>query len=238
VERGWEPAETAVVKRLVGERDLVIDVGANLGWYTIVFSRAVGTHGGVIAFEPHPRNYELLAANVHLNRVEDRVTTYQLALMESEGSVPFELAASNFGDHRIRFSDGSRSNASERYGESGRSVITVRTTTLDSVLQQDARYQKAREIKLLKVDCQGSEVAVLRGAQKALANTQNLVAEYWPYGIRRTGYLPEEFLNVMSDHFSRFARVGDGGEPHFRPVSMLYDDARTVSRLTDYLFVK
>jgi FkbM family methyltransferase len=237
VERGWEAAETAFVKRIVGERDLVIDVGANLGWYTIVFSRAVGPHGGVIAFEPHPRNHELLTENIRLNRVEDRVTAYQVALADTDGTVPFELAASNFGDHRIRFGDGNRSNETEQYGESGRSVISVPSRTLDNVLLNDASYARAQQIKLVKLDCQGAEIAVLKGAPKALTKTQNLMAEYWPYGLRRSGNAPEEFLQIIAANFARFARVRSG-EPQFKPISTLFDDARTVSRLTDYLFVK
>jgi hypothetical protein len=157
--------------------------------------------------------------------------------MDATGTVPLELAASNFGDHRLRFDKAARPNDTEQYSESARSVITVRTTTLDTVLRHNDRYARTRRIDLLKLDCQGSEIAVLKGAREAVANTRYLLAEYWPYGIRRTGAAPEEFLEIIAGNFARFARVRNGA-PQFQPVSMLRDDARTVSRLTDYLFVK
>jgi FkbM family methyltransferase len=239
LEGGWEPAETAFVKQLVAAGDLVVDVGANIGWYSVVFARLVGERGSVIAFEPHPRNYELLTNNIRRNGVDERVTVHQLALMDSDGAIAFELSPSNFGDHRIRFGGLPRSEESEQYEESRRSVISVSGTTLDNALRSSAARADIRKIKLLKVDCQGSEIAILRGAATALSHAECLVSEYWPYGLRRAGHDPEEFLQIVANNFSRFARVRGTTEANrFEPVSMLPDDARRIQGAMDYAFLK
>src|SRR5689334_2171068 len=75
----WERAETEFLKRLVHEGDRVIDAGANLGWFTVVLAKLVGTGGEVFAFEPEPRNYSLLCENVRMNAVEKQARLFQLA---------------------------------------------------------------------------------------------------------------------------------------------------------------
>jgi FkbM family methyltransferase len=237
LEGAWEPAETAFVKQFVGAGDLVVDVGANIGWYSVVFARLVGARGSVIAFEPHPRNCELLTNNIRRNRVDDRVTVHQLALMDADGTITFELSPSNFGDHRIRF--GSLAGEREQYDESRRSVIPVSGTTLDNALQSSPPAGGMRRIRLLKVDCQGAEIAILRGAAASLSHAECLVSEYWPYGLRRAGHDPEEFFQIVANNFSRFARVRSTTEANcFQPVAVLRDDARRIRGAMDYAFLK
>src|SRR5437867_3185244 len=64
----FEPFETQLVQQMVRPGDVVLDVGANIGYYTLIFAELVGEQGHVYAFEPDPRNFAFLAKNVHSNR--------------------------------------------------------------------------------------------------------------------------------------------------------------------------
>jgi len=242
----WEETETNFIKTIVKKGDFAIDVGANLGWYTITLANLVGENGFILAFEPNPRNHKLLLENIRLNQVENQVKTYQSALLDSKSTVNFELSESNFGDHRVRFNH-FNSKEVEKYNESSRSVITVEAIALDEIL---ADYLvKNKVIKLVKLDCQGSEVAILRGAQKTLEKVEYLVTEYWPYGIRRAGYEPSQFVQIVKSSFTSFAKVSNNSEisyGNFKPMSEFEAnvktefgvDIKTVTKATDYIFRK
>ena len=60
----WEPFETKIVKKLVQRGDVAVDIGANIGYYTLLFSRLVKLSGKVFAFEPEPANFSLLKKNI------------------------------------------------------------------------------------------------------------------------------------------------------------------------------
>ena len=68
VSKTWEPEETKLVSRLLEEGDVFVDVGANLGYFTLIASDAVGKTGRVFAFEPEPNNFSLLQKNVEVNK--------------------------------------------------------------------------------------------------------------------------------------------------------------------------
>ncbi|MDJ0534558.1 MAG: FkbM family methyltransferase [Xenococcaceae cyanobacterium MO_207.B15] len=89
----------------------------------------VGQKGSVIAFEPEPKNYTLLTSNIRLNKLNN-VSAYQLALMDSKGKIELEISESNYGDHRIKFTN-SLAPANETLAESDRKSISVSACTLD-----------------------------------------------------------------------------------------------------------
>lgn len=99
------------------------------------------------------------------------------ALQERDGEIEFELSTQNFGDHRVRAVPGAPSLASlEQTG--AREIRRVQARTLDSVLAECGPAECP--IRLLKNDTQGAEVAIFRGAVRALAATQAMTAEFWP----------------------------------------------------------
>src|SRR4051794_41178218 len=79
----WEPNVTAAFVRALAPGDVCLDIGAHIGYYTLLASRVVGPRGHVYAFEPSPENYSGLRANVELNGLRN-VTTAQLAVGEQE----------------------------------------------------------------------------------------------------------------------------------------------------------
>lgn len=95
----FEKFETELVKKEVKEGDIVLDVGANIGYYTLIFSKAVGRRGKVFAFEPEPNNFILLQKNVQINNLEN-VTLIQKAVSKKSGKIYLYLCDYNHGQHR------------------------------------------------------------------------------------------------------------------------------------------
>src|SRR5437870_2877368 len=98
--QSYEPFETQWIQYLVRPGDVVLDIGAHIGYYTTLLSQLVGVHGKVVAFEPDPTNFTLLQQNVARIACTN-VTLYNLALSDRNGTVALYLSADNAGDHRI-----------------------------------------------------------------------------------------------------------------------------------------
>jgi FkbM family methyltransferase len=183
LERGeWEPFETAVVSRLVRAADLIVDAGANIGWYTMV-SASLGAR--VIACEPLPANAALLRVNVEANGFGPNVEVHECALGRAAGVATLALSTDNQGDHRVMV------------GPTKRTSVSVQVSTLDALLA-------GRRPTLIKIDTQGSEVAILEGGRSAWAPTDvlppvTLVLEFWPYGLAQCGANVERLLDLLGE---------------------------------------
>ena len=85
-ERGlWEPFETELIRRSLAPGARFLDAGANLGYFSVLAAARVGERGRVYAFEPEPRNFALLEANLALNGYDERALACQAALSEADG---------------------------------------------------------------------------------------------------------------------------------------------------------
>jgi FkbM family methyltransferase len=148
----YEPITTGLIRELVGGADTFVDVGANIGFYSLVAS-VCHPRLNVIAFEPNPKNFRLLRANAEANRL-DRLVCEPAALSDSEGTAalylsPSDMSASLESDFESRPSQ----------------AIEVRRTTLDDYLA--TRPAPGRLV--LKVDVEGHESAVMEGAEQTIA---------------------------------------------------------------------
>jgi FkbM family methyltransferase len=144
--RTWEPFETKVFGRLCKQGDFVVDLGANIGWYSVIASRLVRATGKVVSFEPDPINLEVLKKNVALSCHGGQVKIQNLALADHKSSSELFLCPTNLGDHRL-FDDGM-----------ARETVVVGVDTLDAFFG-DSPHRPT----LVKSDTQGSEARILRG---------------------------------------------------------------------------
>jgi hypothetical protein len=96
----YEPYLTKLVMDLIRPGDVVVDVGAMIGYYTVIFARLVGADGTVYAFEPDPENFAILEENVSLNGYS-HVRLERAAVSDRAGTGRLYLNTSNRGDHRI-----------------------------------------------------------------------------------------------------------------------------------------
>ncbi len=162
---GFEAAEQRALRGLLAPGQRALDVGANVGLYTVIMARAVGPTGHVWSFEPAPATAGLLRANVGLNRLRN-VTVAAVAAGDSEGEA--EL---------LEFPDGmdvyNSVGAGVRPAERVSAVRSVRVpaVTLDGY----AAREGIRRIDVLKVDVEGAEERVLRGAVGLLRRSPGIV---------------------------------------------------------------
>lgn len=143
----YERSKQEVVRRLDMEGKTVFDVGANAGYYTLAFSRMVGPKGSVFAFEPLGRNCEKILRHLSLNGIRN-AQLVQCALSDENGFTGFATGNSDFEG---------------RMAKEGRYLVPV--STIDTIVRNlihDAPH-------LLKIDVEGAEAAVLRGARDLLS---------------------------------------------------------------------
>ncbi len=174
----YEAFESELIRSLLSPGDTFVDVGANIGLHTLWASRAVGPGGRVVAFEPDPSNFALLAQNVAWNRCAN-VELVAKAVCDKPGQLLLYQNEENRGKLSLR-----------DLTHSGRAVA-VEATTLDAHLQgQD------RPIGLIKMDIEGAEPLALAGMSKTLDchSEVALLVEFTPIFIRAFGQSPEGFL--------------------------------------------
>jgi FkbM family methyltransferase len=160
----------------------VADVGANQGLYTLFLSRLV-PDGHVFGFEPDPVLFASLKENVSRN-CDQNVSLFNYAVASKAGSLSLMEGQLNRGDNRIVSS-----------AQPGAVISKVRAIALDTMIP-DLR------LDLLKIDVQGFELEVLRGAEKLLDANRNLLVliEFWPHGLQLAGSTPEEVLGLLKAH--------------------------------------
>ena len=178
----YEPLATDLVRSEIGPGDVVLDIGANIGYYTLIFAKCVGPAGRVFAFEPEPGNFALLQENVATNGYRN-VTLARLAVSDRAGRARLFLDADNAGDCRMYDSHDQRPS------------VDIATVRLDDHLASLDR------IDLIKMDIQGAEPAALRGMRGLLERHRQvrLLLEFWPYGLQLFGADPKEFLDTLRE---------------------------------------
>ncbi len=188
LEGAWERAVTRVFLRALRPGMTVVDVGANVGWYTLLAARAVGPRGRVYAFEPDPQIAELLRDNVELNGYGDRVQVEEAALGATAGSATFYAAAKHRGN-------GSLVPGLNQLGDASAEI-----TPFDVAVRRLDDYGAA-DVGLLKVDAEGGEANVFRGARETLARSPKLTAivEFWPIFFTRAGEDAAAFLDARAN---------------------------------------
>ena len=167
----YEPMETRLVVSTLQEGDVFLDIGANVGWYSVIAARKVGASGKVIAFEPDPDNFGLLKKNCELNKLGN-VELHNRAISDCDGKDYLYRSTSNFGDHQLHAT-----------ADESRAKVEVETVKLDSLFPAGDIA-----IKAIKIDTQGSEAKIMRGMQTFIARQKPVIfTEFWPYGLRNNG---------------------------------------------------
>lgn len=161
---GWEPANTLAVIHLIRKGATVFDVGANTGYFTLLFSAIAGEVGQVFAFEPVPSTAEVLRRNLASNpRTAQNVTVLEVALSDREGVVRINVAGDrNLGASHVvaaPVDDLGR----ERAGVIG--TILIPCSTADAVWRRLGRPA----VDLVKIDIEGHEYHALRGMREVIA---------------------------------------------------------------------
>lgn len=149
----YEHEKQRLFMRAVRPGGVVYDVGAHVGFYTLLASVLVGTRGRVVAFEPFARNLGYLRRHLELNRTTN-VTVVEAAVCDHDGMV------------RLRDGPGSSQVHVDNSG-----TLSVRAVTLDGLVYQ----HHLPPASVIKMDIEGSEAAALRGAMRLLKEKRPLL---------------------------------------------------------------
>jgi len=204
--QAYERQQTRLFKGILGPGMVVLDIGANIGYYSLIAARIVGPAGTVYAFEPEPRNHELLVKNINLNGYSN-VTPIQKAVSNKHGKVRLFIDRVNLGAHSF-----SRDNNEKNAGS-----IEVEATTVDDFL---GGLSQDNEVDLIRMDVEGAEGLVIEGANHTLRNSNvKLMMEFSPRQLRNVGTDPQRLLRDLRDQgfrprvvdeFNRCIKDGEG----------------------------
>jgi FkbM family methyltransferase len=161
-----------------------VDVGANIGYFTLLAGSVVGPAGRVVAFEPTPAVVNRLRENVRLNGLRN-VTSVQKAISDHRGTAQFFLS-----------DEDPEANSLFRQNTAAKRV-EVETATLDDEL---SRYAIGK-VDVLKIDTEGAELSVLQGARKTLtgASPPKIFLEINPVTLRMAGVAAEQIFNKLDE---------------------------------------
>ena len=188
----YEPATSRLFLSILQPGDTFIDIGAHIGYFSMLAAAAVGDTGEVIAFEPSPGNYRHLVEHIALNGFTN-VLPLHLALGDHEGVAPLHLNADNDGGHALfdvgLFDINLKSRAHPE-------VYPAFLSRLDHVL----RGRPMRSVKAVKLDVEGSEVYALRGAVETLARcgVPYVIAEVNRGGLEHMGTSEGDMRSLMT----------------------------------------
>jgi FkbM family methyltransferase len=171
--------EIGLLRQVVKPGARVLDIGANIGFYSSLLAELAGPSGHVHAFEPDPLNFKRLQ-----RAVGDRptITLHHAAVADKPGTLKLYLSDRLNVDHRTY--------EPESYDK----VVEVKAVRIDDVVG-------AERVDVIKMDIQGFEAQALGGMLHTLRNNAHLVllSEFWPYGLRRSGSSARAYRQALLD---------------------------------------
>jgi FkbM family methyltransferase len=182
---------TEIFERTIDPGMVVLDIGAYMGYFTLLAARRAGRDGTIVSFEPHPRSFQLLRQNVVQNDFGDRVILVQKALAATTGVRRFFARSVN-------------------ESESGFTPSQNRLSELEVDCVVADAFLLGRAVDVVKIDVEGSELEVLRGMRQTLSGSAGatLFVEYNPAALRSAGTNPLELLELL-DRYGYEAYVID-----------------------------
>lgn len=202
---GWMGAEEVGLLRLLVRPGMqVVDVGANVGLYSLLLGRLVGERGCVYSFEPEPHLYATLRENCSSNGLTN-VVPFGYAAGTSHRRQWFQCATFNSGNNSLIRSS------------SHAVTLEVTVVRIDDILPVE-------KVDFVKIDVQGHELGALAGMERVLSSNPDIRVffELWPEGLREAGDSPESLLDFFLERdFLLYETVGTHLQPVRDPAQLL-----------------
>ncbi|HRZ49576.1 MAG TPA: FkbM family methyltransferase, partial [Bacteroidales bacterium] len=148
-----EQQETRYWCKSVKQGEIILDIGANIGYYSLLASKRIGGRGRIYAFEAAPETFKKLSANIQRNEIEN-VVAYNLAIADFRGTIDLHIADTrNSGMSSIA-----------AFAEESGQTVTVPTDTIDNFVNDNS----VDRIDRVKIDVEGAEMLVLKGMENTL----------------------------------------------------------------------
>jgi FkbM family methyltransferase len=195
MQRKWDEPTTHLVERIIKPGDRFLDIGANIGYFTVFGAALVGGTGHVHAFEPNPRTYDVLTRNVRINRFSHVCTLHQSALADRTGSATIHTFVRNqAGSTLSTLPDHLLEEWHERPVD-----CAVPLTTLDAVFAD-----RKDVFSCIKIDAEGSEAMIWAGATRFFrehVNDRTLILHEWnPPALTGAGADPRALMAAFTRH--------------------------------------
>ena len=185
----WEANTTKLVKEILKEGNIAIDIGTSIGYFTLLFARQVGKTGKVISVEQGGMQYQYLCENVNYNGYQDRVLTFLNAAWSKDETIVLPIL-----------------------GYKGKNQV-VEGIKVDTILKKN----NIKKVDLIKIDVDGAEPWVLEGLVKTFENNSELkmVIEYYPSYIEGAGGSVEKFWEIINKYFTHKRIEGEYSDTHY-----------------------
>jgi len=167
----YEPGVTAVIERVLSPGMTFVDIGANIGYFSVLASKKVANTGKVFAIEPYPYNIKLIQQNIALNQC-DNVDVLPFALSKTKGFLSYDDSAGNSGN----------------VGDLDSNFAKLLKSTIVYCMPLDELIDSATKVDLIKMDIEGAEYLALQGMQR-------IISEHAPIIISE---ISDEFLKRVS----------------------------------------
>ncbi|MDQ4023691.1 MAG: FkbM family methyltransferase [Thermoproteota archaeon] len=186
--------------------DIVVDIGAHMGRYTIISSKRVGAQGKVVAIEAHPNNFEMLNRNIKLNQLTN-VIPLNYAVFSKETKIKLYLPDEESG-YTMHHSIMSNYVFTKYKDKTEDKFVEVSANTLDYFLQLEG----ITDVNWIKIDVEGAEFEVLKGAHNVLSNSKNISLLIEVHG--KDTYEP--IIESLRSHNFKidFEKTYENGEKH------------------------
>jgi len=189
--RTWEPSTTYELLRRVPAGGTFVDVGAHVGWYTLKAAQVVGPKGHVIAVEPNRETLVQLRDNIRASRVNAIVVVAPVACSESETTLTF------YATSRANTGGSSLSLANAAQDAPITASYPVRARRLDDIVEE----ARVGRVDAIKIDVEGAEFLVLKGAAETLDRDRPIVAvELIDRQLKAMGSSAAELIAFMRSH--------------------------------------
>lgn len=211
----WEPHVSQVLNKLLKEGDTVVEVGANYGYHTIWMSKLVGKQGRVYTYEANDEVCMLLDKNLAINDLMRNTKVNCIGVSDKIDKARFLTGYSNLGGS---FIIGGKANSETiKLAHPGWKEKTVETTFLDNDLNH------LKNIKLLRMDAEGSELAILNGARKLIESSKdmNIVMEWDVYMLSHFGDVAALIDFLSTQGFRFYVINAEGGFDFKNKAQML-----------------
>ena len=180
----YEEATTRLFNRLLQPGMIAVDIGAHVGYFTLLAAKRVGPVGTVLAFEPDADNHAALLKNIAMNNYQN-ITVAQQAVSDREGLAQLHLTQTGSGRHSMF-----------HHGLPERGSVDIETTTLDATLEELGWPH----VDLIKIDVEGAEVSVLNGMAQLLESqtAPDVIVEFMPELLHNAGVTPQQFFDKLT----------------------------------------
>jgi FkbM family methyltransferase len=199
--------EDEIIEHFTPKRgDIVVDIGAHIGHYTIIASKRVGANGKVVAIEASPSNFEILNRNIKLNQLANIINLNHV-VYSKETKLKLYLPGEESGHTIYNTVISDRARNEDKF-------VEVNANTLDYLLQ--SKGIKQEQINWIKIDVEGAEFEVLKGAANILSNSKDIAILIEIHNLRDSTNLYRpivEFLNLYNFKIE-FEKSHHGGEKH------------------------